>query len=153
MLRSPILPEKAKKQQSQRIQQTNPECRSPQEFLVLYVSKQIGKELTAPRTKTWKIFCQESRHQMKFFIIIAHWISKEMTVGLSTAPWVVCHFSDSVTVFQESWELKSFVPVSGKCRSVVTVYITQRSRCMKMILSSALMEHPVRETCVDFMAC
>lgn len=35
---------------------------------------------------------------MKFFIIIAHWISKEMTVGLSTAPWVVCHFSDSVTI-------------------------------------------------------
>lgn len=65
---------------------------------------------------------------------------------------------EAFSICWESWELKSFVPVSSKssywncigCESVQQISL--RSRCVKVTLSSALMELPARETCVDFTA-
>lgn len=67
-------------------------------------------------------------------------------------------FMEAFSICWESWELKSFVPVSSKCSywncngCESAQQISLRSRCVKVTLSSALMERPVRETCVDFMA-
>lgn len=60
---------------------------------------------------------------------------------------------EAFSICWESWELKSFVPVSSKssywncigCESVQQISL--RSRCVKVTLSSALMELPARETC------
>lgn len=65
---------------------------------------------------------------------------------------------EAFSICWESWELKSFVPVSSNfsywscngCESAQQISLW--SRCVKVTLSSALMELPVMETCVDFMA-
>lgn len=82
--------------------------------------------------------------------------------GLQLLLWLFVIFSvslrGSIQHLLGIMGIEVFVPVSSKCSywncngCESAQQISLRSRCVKVTLSSALMERPVRETCVDFMA-